>query len=308
MENINKEIPYLYDNINFETLPNSIYTKIGRYGNERSFSSYTNKEGKRITKYGEKIPPSYVTVKGDDYNFMILYQCYDRYEKFLKTKEYSNKKGDTLNTKTIIPYLKEYSKGFHFGYDNYKGRIKGSDNLFSLSNETIADKIYSDLFDFQRSKGQIGFTRTQDIKHRHITKELMHNAGLNGGEFYKGLEIVLNNPLVFEPIFIKYNEKEKTIKTDTIDYSETKGTEKIIFLKQLGILDHLKEKQPFDMSTNALASAISGFTGIKAGTVQSYINPINNPTTDQKNNPLNTEKAVQKVNNKLLSIGYKPPK
>lgn len=93
-----------------------------------------------------------------------------------------------------------------------------------------------------------------------------------------------------------------------LDFSNAKATEKIIMLQQLGILDFLKEKQPFTQSTNALATAISGFIGEKPETVQSYINPINNPTTSQKNNPMTKEATVLKVNQKLISIGYNPPK
>ncbi len=103
--------------------------------------------------------------------------------------------------------------------------------------------------------------------------------------------------------------KEKIIENEkTIDFSDSKGTEKIIMLNQLGILDFLKEKQPFDLSTNALASALSGVTGIDPGTLQSYINPINNPKVNQKNNPLKKEKSVTKINQKLISIGFNPPK
>lgn len=94
-------------------------------------------------------------------------------------------------------------------------------------------------------------------------------------------------------------------KTEIIDLSNSNGTEKIIFLEKLGVLDYLKNKEPFNRSTNALASVISGFTGIDSKTVQSYINPINNPTVIQKNNPLNSKKTVQRVNQKLLNIGFK---
>lgn len=106
----------------------------------------------------------------------------------------------------------------------------------------------------------------------------------------------------------KENDKEKSIETKPlIDLSDSKGTEKIIMLQQLGILDFLKSKQPFIQSTNKLAEAISGFTGINSGTVQSYINPMNDNTTNQKNNPMTKPKTVSKVNQKLISIGYNPP-
>ena len=91
---------------------------------------------------------------------------------------------------------------------------------------------------------------------------------------------------------------------DNIDFSDNLGTEKIIMLYKLGILDILRSKEPFNASTNALASVISGITGIKKTVAQSYLNPIYSKGVSQKNNPLSTESTVNKVTQKLILIGY----
>ena len=103
-------------------------------------------------------------------------------------------------------------------------------------------------------------------------------------------------------------QKSKAEKQPLMDFSDSKGTEKIVMLQQLGVLDFLRTQQPFIQSTNKLAEAISGFIGEKSETVQSYINPMINPTTSQKNNPMTKEKVVSKVNQKLITIGFNPPK
>ena len=90
------------------------------------------------------------------------------------------------------------------------------------------------------------------------------------------------------------------------DFSAPKGTEKIIMLHQLGILDFLKEKEPFNLSTNALASVISGITGEKREVMQSYLNPIFSKNVSQKNNPVKTESTVKKIKHKLILVGYNP--
>ena len=77
-------------------------------------------------------------------------------------------------------------------------------------------------------------------------------------------------------------------------------------LHQLGILDFLKEKEPFNLSTNALASVISGITGEKREVMQSYLNPIFSKNVSQKNNPLKTESTVKKIKHKLILVGYNP--
>ena len=106
---------------------------------------------------------------------------------------------------------------------------------------------------------------------------------------------------ILEKLQIKLDRLPKEL-----DFSAPKGTEKIIMLHQLGILDFLKEKEPFNLSTNALASVISGITGEKREVMQSYLNPIFSKNVSQKNNPLKTESTVKKIKHKLILIGYNP--
>jgi len=112
--------------------------------------------------------------------------------------------------------------------------------------------------------------------------------------------------VVFE-ISLCLEEHKESAKNhaEEIDLSDTNGAEKIVMLQKLGILDYLKALHPFDASTNLLASAISGITGMNANTVQSYINPIANPTVSQKNNPLKRDGIVNKVIKKLSMINFK---
>lgn len=94
-------------------------------------------------------------------------------------------------------------------------------------------------------------------------------------------------------------------KVELIDYSNTKCTEKIIFLQRLGVIDFLKEKTLFQTSTNKLAKYLSAVTDEKVETVQSNLNPIFNKNVGQKNNPLHTKSTVDKVENILINMGFK---
>ena len=91
---------------------------------------------------------------------------------------------------------------------------------------------------------------------------------------------------------------------DNLTIINPKGTEKIIMLKKLGVLDYLKEKTPFNTSTNSLASVISTITGIKQSSVYPMIQTIFKPLNNQKNNPLKSKKAVSSVKQVLNSLGY----
>ncbi len=111
----------------------------------------------------------------------------------------------------------------------------------------------------------------------------------------------------------EYNFKLQRLKGNNrdekpLDLSMAIGTEKIIYLKELGILDYLLEFEPFRTSTNSLATAISAITGIHQETAQSYLNPITNPTAGQKNNPLNSTKKVEKIKQTLINLGFNPIK
>lgn len=93
------------------------------------------------------------------------------------------------------------------------------------------------------------------------------------------------------------------------DFSEdTDNKEKLILLNELGVIDFLKSKAPFNTSVNALATALSGILGIKQKTLQSYLNPMLNPTAGQRNNPYENKELEQKARQKLISIGYEVKK
>ncbi|MFV5699645.1 hypothetical protein ACM55H_14855 [Flavobacterium sp. ZT3R17] len=90
-----------------------------------------------------------------------------------------------------------------------------------------------------------------------------------------------------------------------LDLSDTSLAEKIIYLKLLGVYDYLVSKEPFNMSKNALATIISALTGGKATSVQSAINPIDNDSVSQKNNPLENGKKILAIKLKLDDLGFK---
>ena len=99
--------------------------------------------------------------------------------------------------------------------------------------------------------------------------------------------------------------QKKTESDDSIDYSDNKIAERIVFLKELGVLDFFERKMKDEMNffaSNKLAEILSSFMGVSQKTIQSYINPIFSPNVDQKNNPC-TERNIKKVKKKINDIG-----
>lgn len=222
---------------------------------------------------------------------------------------------------------------------NFKGQNYSTDNFISKIVNDIGEQEFYGNFDFYVTKylfAQIkNDNKSEFIKLKNsFLKEILftsHNAFISkkGGissdgktKISKLSTEVLKSKVQF--ILIKIKEAENTDKQiksiaedltkdfvknndfDVIDFSDTKGTEKIIFLEKLGIINYLRNQEPFNASTNLLASVISGITGIQQSTVQSYINPIISKDVDQGKNPLKKSKTVNKVNQKLLKIGYHP--
>jgi len=309
------EIKYL-QNVNLKSLPNIIKVEFDEVNEE-----YMRKS---------------IILPGDnDYNYFAIHtKTFQKLKKMLLNDELFTSLHPNViinDSKGIIKYgfeEVEYKNEYHTNYYKFKneayfdwymvefyrsGFSQGYDMKFNLEdslfedskNELIKQNILNTVYKRSvesKCKTELLFDNDYD-NIDVLSPYLFYEFGKQEGEFIRAWDIILRNPKAFEKAFDNLDQTYK-FKIDEIDLSDSKGTEKIIFLKQLGILDFLREKQPFNLSTNALASALSGITGIKHKTLQSYINPIDNPTAKQKNNPLKNKKLVNEVNQKLISLGY----
>lgn len=115
--------------------------------------------------------------------------------------------------------------------------------------------------------------------------------------YFPGLKLPLEKKIAF------LREKQKPlISIELTDYSDTNAKEKIIFLKELGILNFLWEKHP-NLSNYKIAQVLSAITGINPTTIQSYTNPIySGPAVAQDKNPMEDKKLVAIVKKKLLDL------
>jgi hypothetical protein len=70
---------------------------------------------------------------------------------------------------------------------------------------------------------------------------------------------------------------------------------KIMMLKELGVIDFLKEKYELDNNNFKLSKIIHSFTGLDAQKINSIIHPIFSEYSAQKNNPYNNQKNLPKI-------------
>lgn len=113
---------------------------------------------------------------------------------------------------------------------------------------------------------------------------------------------------IYDPkssIFLKTEVTKHTLNAMNLNDEESlKITEKIVYLSELGVLDFLRNKQPFTSSINTLAEILSVILGEKRATLQSYLNPMFSSGVIQSNNPLINNKSLSKVRTHLAEIGF----
>lgn len=169
--------------------------------------------------------------------------------------------------------------------------------------DLVEGAIVSNKFDIKNDNDYVIKHRdTQDYDKTHKISVIAW-ANIEREEKIKFIRIWLHNKRL-ELLEIENEEyKDNNI---LIDLGNEKISSKIVYLSELGILDHLIKVEPFNTSINLLANALSGITGDKAETIQSYLNPIFSKDAGQKNNPLNRPNSLNKVRQSLINIGFNP--
>ena len=183
----------------------------------------------------------------------------------------------------------------YFIVSDLKSKIekeRDQEEKFSLTSSLY--NVQKELIDLLKNENKVGLTCPVQLNtHPEHSKQF-------------NTEIV---EFIEESIREAYSQMSDGNKEEVlIDLSDSNAKEKVIMLHKLGIFDFLRGQEPFNLSKNLLASALSGITGVDLRTIQSYINPIGNPSVGQKNNPLKNEKNVKKVSQTLINLGFNPSK
>jgi hypothetical protein len=223
---------------------------------------------KRLNDYTE-LNDYYLEYKFD---YQIVINFIDRYLSFFKH----------YNSKLLYQYCFDLQKGLFYIDNRYTEQrleiiTETLKSIYFNENYTGNDVGYNLCSSYY---GTIYLIKQQDAKH-FLEKEFEKD------EYKTHTKSILE-------------KKEETL----IDYSQSKLTEKILALNEVGVLDFLRNKEPFNFSVNKLSEFLSLCLGEKATSIQSYINAIINKS-DQSKSPYNTTKTVEKVKQKLIQIGLK---
>lgn len=116
---------------------------------------------------------------------------------------------------------------------------------------------------------------------------------------YNLLEKSGSNEITYECKRIAQITRENEVQeSDFSEYSQRLTTpQRVILLNELGVIELIenKMKKTGGWSKNKIAAVVAEITGEKHSSIQSKLNPIGNPTVKQLNNPYNTNKSIEKV-------------
>ena len=215
-------------------------------------------------------------------------------------------------------YDQYYKTDYFFGcsFDVYKNtynkRLEDFKNEFIDTDEIsfITDELDEGIYNYKFKEFNSDYYEEEIIARHEKLKKQINNSLIKRFEYLCQRAKENSFDLVYNKRIETYSlERIKQLlevkKQDSLsDYSNSKLTEKIIALNEAGILDFLRNKEPFNLSVNSLAEFLSLCLGEKTTSIQSYINAIINKS-DQSKSPYNTPKTVKKVKQKLIQIGLK---
>jgi hypothetical protein len=206
-----------------DILPPSIlkaYKEIGKFK-----SLYINENGGEILN-------SYVLGPFDSLPGETILEYYCLEENYLNLlSKIEDKTFIFFDNRSLDLYLYEYAKAFNKGYNDFEKNLNKKQKALDETQEQKALKIFSYVLNAKYKNGYFGditdtYEQFKDKKGRYVGNDEFSEWGFLGGQFYKAWEIILNNPIVFEPLFLKYYNSTETNKSLNSENTENNNNKK----------------------------------------------------------------------------------
>lgn len=227
--------------------------------------------------------------------------------------------GKNIMSSFFAEYLEYYETDYFLGcsfqvYEKtYNQRLKDYLAEFIDTDEIsfIRDELDEGIYNYKFKEFDLSFFDKNIIhEYEKIQKQIHHSLKKRVEYLFEqakqnGFELVYDESsenYSLERIKQLFELKKEEV---LIDHSDSSLAAKIIALNEVGIIEFLREKEPFNMSINSLARYLSLCLGENTTSVQSYINPMISEGVLQDKSPYKSEKTVEKVKQELISIGLK---
>lgn len=223
---MNQIVPSLYEGLNLNTLPKIIKETFYKLGNSKNPF-----DGKPLSNM--------YTFKNENINFFYEFGQAQFFFNLIEKKKLLDECGNLLSRDAFHNvYLLEYGRGFQKGYYQFEKSLKPENPLFEIDNKQIIHKVFSRAvkntsfktpgafpISFVSPKEIIELNKNHQTENLNcLKKDAYSKNGYEGGEFYKAWSIILQNPTLFEGVFIKHFEDAKIKKPllENIDINSPK--------------------------------------------------------------------------------------
>lgn len=224
---MDKIVKNLYDDLNLTTIPEIIKKEFYKRG-------YWYDKDIFIKPYNSRYNFEIEDLKLQFNTHSNIGSLIDR---VIKNNSLLNENYDIINYNEFQrEYIKEFGLGFYDGYISYTKELKDKNNLiFEPDNKQIAYKIFSKVIKKKSFRivdsfplTLIPFEDAELVKKKHnseidfyfAVKKKYNEAGFKSGEKYKAWELILQNPTLFEKIFVEQLGKPENNQLEIIETPE----------------------------------------------------------------------------------------
>lgn len=240
---------------NEDILPKSILNAFNSIGNIKSLY-ITEDESEIINTYEDDLDP-FDNLPGTT---VIEYYCIESNYLNLISK-IEDKTFIFCDNLPLDLYMFEYAKAFQKAYNDFEKNLTQKQTTIAEPQEQKALKIFSYVLNAKFKNGYFGDNTEaldffKDKKGRYISNEEFSEWGYQGGQYYKAWEIILNNPVVFDPFFLKHNQSFISINNEKenvpVNHSEINDFNKSTIIECLeDLVDEISTKD-FNILVDAL--------------------------------------------------------
>lgn len=194
-------------------------------------------------------------------------------------------------------------------------KIENAENeykkLCSLDKQTLFEKLRNEDYlsvnrsntftDYDIEKYCESFLRRKHVKIRGVSRIRKDYLQYKLRLYESVYSIKEDNNSLKHSLNIIQSDVEELANSENI--LSLNNAEKIVLLNELGVIDFLKAKQPFNASGNILAKILSMLMNEKQSTVSAALRGLSDK--DPKRDPYKNEKNKEKILNILLKEGFK---
>ncbi len=252
----------------------------------------------------------YLFFKDKDYpRLKVMFRSIKNEEQILIKQKRASLHKDFVDTK-----LEEWKKMFELK----DFQLSSRDEV--LQNEIFEIKKYF-FSDFDSDKKDIIFKIGNDMYGNSylneisaVISELRRGIETNTEYILSPINIFKNSKFVVAEAIVKYlkwlesmiiHEDINSIHDNATNHENIKCVDVVIYLNELGVIEHIMKNAPKGLSVNGIATLLAKITKNNPKVLEPYLRSLLSAERGMKNDPYNNKKNVNKIKSELVGLGFK---